>query len=69
LNKQLIEKILFNAKTAKIAVVGDFCLDVYWFLNEIASENRLRLTYLPGQLLNKSIVSEEQATLLIIYML
>jgi rfaE bifunctional protein kinase chain/domain len=41
LNKQLIEKILFNAKTAKIAVVGDFCLDVYWFLNEIASEKSL----------------------------
>ncbi len=41
LNKQLIEKILFNAKTAKSAVVGDFCLDVYWFLNEIASERSL----------------------------
>ena len=41
LNKQLIEKILFNAKTAKIAVVGDFCLDVYWFLNEISSEKSL----------------------------
>ena len=41
MNKQLIEKILFNAKTAKIAVVGDFCLDVYWFLNEIASEKSL----------------------------
>ena len=41
LNKQLIEKILCNAKTAKIAVVGDFCLDVYWFLNEIASEKSL----------------------------
>ena len=41
MNKQLIEKILYNAKTAKIAVVGDFCLDVYWFLNEIASEKSL----------------------------
>ena len=41
LNKQLIEKILCNAKTAKIGVVGDFCLDVYWFLNEIASEKSL----------------------------
>ena len=41
MNKQLIEKILCNAKTAKIAVVGDFCLDVYWFLNEIASEKSL----------------------------
>ena len=41
MNKQLIEKILCNAKTAKIGVVGDFCLDVYWFLNEIASEKSL----------------------------
>jgi len=41
LKKQLIEKILCNAKTAKIGVVGDFCLDVYWFLNEIASEKSL----------------------------
>jgi len=41
LNKQLIEKILCNAKTAKIGVVGDFCLDVYWFLNEITSEKSL----------------------------
>ena len=41
MKKQLIEKILCNAKTAKIGVVGDFCLDVYWFLNEIASEKSL----------------------------
>jgi rfaE bifunctional protein kinase chain/domain len=41
LNKQLVENILSKAKTAKIAVIGDFCLDVYWFLNEIASEKSL----------------------------
>ena len=41
MNKQLIEKILDKAKTARIAVVGDFCLDVYWFLNESASEKSL----------------------------
>ena len=41
MNKQLIENILNKAKTAKIGVVGDFCLDVYWFLNEIASEKSL----------------------------
>jgi rfaE bifunctional protein kinase chain/domain len=41
LNKQLIENILSKAKTAKIAVIGDFCLDVYWFLNEIATEKSL----------------------------
>jgi rfaE bifunctional protein kinase chain/domain len=41
LNKELINNILCKAKTAKIAVIGDFCLDVYWFLNEIASEKSL----------------------------
>ena len=41
LNKQLIENILSKAKTAKIAIIGDFCLDVYWFLNEIAAEKSL----------------------------
>ena len=41
MNKQLIENILNKAKTAKIAVIGDFCLDVYWFLNEIAAEKSL----------------------------
>ena len=41
MNKKLIENILSKAKTAKIAVIGDFCLDVYWFLNEIASEKSL----------------------------
>ena len=41
MNKELINNILCKAKTAKIAVIGDFCLDVYWFLNEIASEKSL----------------------------
>jgi len=41
LNKQLIADILGKAKTARIAVVGDFCLDVYWFLNVNASEKSL----------------------------
>ena len=41
MNKQLIEDILGKAKTTRIAVVGDFTLDVYWFLNESASEKSL----------------------------
>ena len=41
MKKQLVENILKKAKTAKIAVIGDFCLDVYWFVNEIASEKSL----------------------------
>jgi rfaE bifunctional protein kinase chain/domain len=41
LDKHLIEEILDKAKTARIAVVGDFCLDVYWFIEESASEKSL----------------------------
>ena len=41
MNKQLIEEILDKAKTARIAVFGDFCLDVYWFLNESTAEKSL----------------------------
>jgi len=41
LKKQLVENILKKAKLAKITVIGDFCLDVYWFVNEIASEKSL----------------------------
>ena len=41
MKKQLVENILKKAKSAKIAVIGDFCLDVYWFINEIASEKSL----------------------------
>ena len=41
MKKQLVENIFKKAKSAKIAVIGDFCLDVYWFVNEIASEKSL----------------------------
>ena len=41
MKKQLVKNILKKAKSAKIAVIGDFCLDVYWFVNEIASEKSL----------------------------
>ena len=41
MKKQLVENILKKAKSAKIAIIGDFCLDVYWFVNEIASEKSL----------------------------
>ena len=41
MEKQLIKEILEKARTAKIAVLGDFCLDVYWFLNESASQKSL----------------------------
>jgi len=41
LNKKTIKDILAKTKKARIAVVGDFCLDVYWFLNESASVKSL----------------------------
>ena len=41
MKKQLVENILKKAKSAKIAIIGDFCLDVYWFVNQIASEKSL----------------------------
>lgn len=33
-----LEKILTSIKNARIAVVGDFCLDAYWFFDESKSE-------------------------------
>jgi bifunctional ADP-heptose synthase (sugar kinase/adenylyltransferase) len=52
MNKQDIEKLLTKTKSARIAVIGDFCLDVYWFLNESASEKSLE-TGLPTWPLGK----------------
>jgi len=34
MNKQLLQKILDDITAARIAVVGDFCLDAYWFMDE-----------------------------------
>lgn len=38
MKKELLQKILDKISTAKIAVVGDFCLDAYWFIDEAMSE-------------------------------
>ena len=38
MKKQQLQKILEDITTVKIAVVGDFCLDVYWFIDESMSE-------------------------------
>lgn len=35
---QQLQKILKDITTVKIAVVGDFCLDAYWFIDETMSE-------------------------------
>jgi rfaE bifunctional protein kinase chain/domain len=36
--KEQLQKILYKIGSVKIAVVGDFCLDAYWFIDEAMSE-------------------------------
>jgi rfaE bifunctional protein kinase chain/domain len=38
MKKELLEKIIGDIKSVKIAVLGDFCLDAYWFIDESKSE-------------------------------
>ena len=38
MKKQQLQKILDDIATVKIAVVGDFCLDAYWFIDETMRE-------------------------------
>ena len=38
MKKEQLQKILKDISTVKIAVVGDFCLDAYWFIDEAMSE-------------------------------
>ncbi|MEE4284504.1 MAG: PfkB family carbohydrate kinase, partial [Mariniphaga sp.] len=38
MKKELLQKIISEIKLARIAVVGDFCLDAYWFIDESKSE-------------------------------
>ena len=38
MEKSQLEKILNNIANIKIAIVGDFCLDAYWFIDESKSE-------------------------------
>jgi rfaE bifunctional protein kinase chain/domain len=38
MKKEQLQKILDDISTIKIAVVGDFCLDAYWFIDESMSE-------------------------------
>jgi len=35
---QLLQEIIARFKSVKLAVVGDFCLDAYWFVDESRSE-------------------------------
>lgn len=38
MKKEKLQKILKEISVVKIAVVGDFCLDAYWFIDESKSE-------------------------------
>lgn len=38
MNKELLENIISEIAEVKVAVVGDFCLDAYWFIDESKSE-------------------------------
>lgn len=38
MNAILLRELLERIKTVRIAIVGDFCLDAYWFVDESASE-------------------------------
>jgi len=38
MEKKQLEKILSDIVDTKIAIVGDFCLDAYWFIDESKSE-------------------------------
>jgi len=38
MKKEQLQQILENISSVKIAVLGDFCLDAYWFIDESKSE-------------------------------
>jgi rfaE bifunctional protein kinase chain/domain len=38
MNREKLEKIIDDVKSVSIAVIGDFCLDAYWFIDESKSE-------------------------------
>ena len=38
MEKEKLEKLLADIANAKIAIIGDFCLDAYWFIDESKSE-------------------------------
>ena len=38
MKKEQLQKVLHDINGVKIAVIGDFCLDAYWFIDEAMSE-------------------------------
>ena len=52
MKKSQLQNILNEISRLSIAVVGDFCLDVYWFIDESKSEISIE-TGLPTQPIKK----------------
>ncbi len=52
----LLEKILKSIENVKIAIVGDFCLDAYWFIDESKSEISVE-TGLPTRPVSRQVYS------------
>lgn len=38
MNREKLERIIEKIKSVRIAVIGDFCLDAYWFIDQSKSE-------------------------------
>lgn len=38
MKRELLSKVISDIRSVKIAIVGDFCLDAYWFIDESLSE-------------------------------
>ena len=38
MKKELLQKVMGDIRSVKIGIVGDFCLDAYWFIDESLSE-------------------------------
>ena len=38
MNKEKLKKVLDDISSVRIIVIGDFCLDAYWFIDEAMSE-------------------------------
>ena len=48
MKKEQLQKILDDISSVRIAVIGDFCLDAYWFIDEAMSEISVETNRLQG---------------------
>ncbi|NLA49553.1 MAG: hypothetical protein GX876_08845 [Bacteroidales bacterium] len=38
MDKEILQEVITGIKDVSIAIVGDFCLDAYWFTDDSKSE-------------------------------